>query len=457
MRYSLTFLEHLHKALTDHLFCSSGHERAAYLLCGLSETDTETRLLAREVLPVADADVLQSSAVHMKIAQSSYLRAIKRADATRTSFVFVHSHPPEVRNHSTQDDREESSLFRTAYARIHHGGAHGSVVFSTPDRPVGRVWIDDGSYRPMDVVRVVGNRFRFHYAIEHPLADLTIFDRQIRAFGKDLQVLLKRLTIGVVGAGGTGSCVAEQMIRLGAGHLLVADPQKLTDSNVTRVYGSAIRDIGMAKVTLIEKLAERIGLHTRVDTIERSVRFESAIREFRKCDVIFACTDDQLGRSLLNRLSIYYCLPVLDLGVRIDSDKGLLHSVQGRVTTLLPGYACLFCRKRLSSERIRVESMSPEEAENLRKDGYVPELPDPDPAVIPFTTAVAAAAISELLHRLTGFRGDDVNSTELIHRFDVNKLGKNQTPPDGGCFCGDRTKWGRGDCRLFLDTTWPPE
>ena len=42
-----------------------------------------------------------------------------------------------------------------------------------------------------------------------------VFDRQVRAFGADIQELLATLRIGIVGNGGTGSPVAEQLIRLG--------------------------------------------------------------------------------------------------------------------------------------------------------------------------------------------------------------------------------------------------
>ena len=194
-----------------------------------------------------------------------------------------------------------------------------AIGASFPDYPVGRVWLENGSFRPMDVVRIVGHRFRFMYTTSDTKVDLAIFDQQVRAFGKDLQSVLKRLIIGVVGAGGTGSSVAEQLIRLGAGHLLVADPQRLAASNVTRVYGSSVRDAGRPKVELIARLASSIGFGTQIETVDGAITFESVLKQFRKCDVIFGCTDDQWGRSLLNRLSIYYCIPVLDLGVRIDS------------------------------------------------------------------------------------------------------------------------------------------
>jgi hypothetical protein len=273
-------------------------------------------------------------------------------------------------------------------------------------------------------------------------------------------MLLKRLRIGVVGDGGTGSSVIEQLIRLGVGNILVADPQRLVASNVTRVYGSRLTDAGTPKTALAARLGTEIGLSTRITPLDQPITFASTLKEFRNCDLIFGCTDDHWGRSLLNRLSVYYLIPVFDMGVKIDSAEGTIRSVQGRVTTLMPGAACLFCRGRIDADRVRAEvldALNPDEAARLRREGYAPDLADPDPAVITFTSSVGAAAINQLLHRMTGFMGPDANSTEIIHRFDANHIGKNRTPSKEDCFCADRTKWGRGDQKLFLDSTWRPE
>jgi molybdopterin/thiamine biosynthesis adenylyltransferase len=298
------------------------------------------------------------------------------------------------------------------------------------------------------------------YASDSGEPNLTIYDRQVRAFGKQLQAVLKRLTVGVVGAGGTGSSVVEQLVRLGVGSLVVADGQRLDASNVTRGYGSRLIDVGIPKAALAERLAFEIGLGTHVRPIERPVTFRSALEAFRECDVIFGSTDDQWGRSLLTRLSIYYYVPVLDMGVKIDSADGRVHSIQGRVTKLFPGSACLFCRNRISAAWVRAEAInavSPREGERLREEGYAPELAEPAPAVIPFTTAVAATALAEFLHMLTGFMGNERRSTEIILRFDSGDVRTNSTAGNPDCLCGDREKWGRGDRLTFLDSTWRPE
>jgi molybdopterin/thiamine biosynthesis adenylyltransferase len=460
MQYSVTFFDKEFDLLACHLGAMPHVERAAYLLCRCVTTVSETRLIVREVLPVEDVDVVESSSHHMKIAPISFIRAMKRADETKSCFMFVHSHPEEYPGHSPQDDAEEAKLFSTAYVRIRTAGVHGSLIFRQSGISAGRVWLQNGSLSPVERVRIIGKRFRFIFTDRHDEAIPEFFDRQVRAFGKDIQHLLRKLRVGVVGGGGVGSCVAEQLVRLGVGSLLIADGEKFEASNVNRVYGSRVVDADIAKIKLTERLAADIGLGTSVDIIPKPITFESALSAFRACDVIFGCTDDEFGRSLLTRFAVYYGIPVFDMGVKVHSENQTIRSIQGRVTTLMPGTACLNCRGRISSDRISAESkraVNPEEAAALEAEGYIPELDDRAPAVIPFTTAVAASGISEFLHRLTGYLGDDRESSEVLHRFDDTRIRTNKVPPREACFCGDRKFWGRGDVTPFLDTTWRPE
>lgn len=459
-RYSLTFLEDDHARLRECLAASRGVENAAYLLCRQSRTPTETRLLVRDVIPIDPEHVLEASPVHMKIASPSFRRAMKRADEQKCGFVFVHTHPGGHEDHSPQDDVEEAPLFRTAYARIHADIVHASLVFTDQGVSAARAWLPDGTSQRMERVRIVGKRLRFWFPDSDTAKIPSFFDRQVRAFGADLQTLLGRLRVGVVGVGGTGSAVVEQLVRLGVGALVIADGQSFEASNVNRLYGSRVVDQNIAKVKIAERLAADIGVGTKVTVIQKPITYRSAFSAFLECDLVFGCTDDEWGRSLLTRLAVYYGIPVFDVGVKIDSRDGVLRSIQGRVTTLLPGAACLFCRGRITAERVGIESLratNPAAAAERVREGYAPELEDPAPAVIPFTTTVAASAISELLHRLTGFMGEDRDSSELLHLFDATSIRRNSKLPLPGCFCAPRSAWMRGDTRPLLDSAWRVE
>lgn len=463
-RYTLTFVQEDYEALQSHL-AWAGAERAAYLICRLSVTADETRLLVTDLLPVEETDVISSSATHMQIAGASFRRAMKQADLKKSAFVFVHSHPSGHRTHSNQDDREEKSLFRTAHIRIKAASVHASLVFADGEVSAARVWLADGSVAPIERVRVIGTRFRFIWFDEEQTEEIPdFFDRQVRAFGADIQRLLKRLTVGIVGVGGTGSAVAQQIARLGIGRLIVADGEEFERSNANRVYGSRVVDDSIKKVKIAERSIDEIGLDTEVNVIPRPISYSDSLAAFRDCDVVFGCTDDEWGRSLLTRLAVYYAIPVLDMGVKIDSDDGVIRSVQGRVTTLLPGTACLYCRGRITADRVRHEVLratDPEEAERQVEEGYIPELGDPAPAVVAFTTAVAASAVGEFLHRLTGFMGEERESSEVLHLFDVSTTRTNRKQSLESCFCAGKghesSKWCRGDTKPLLDTIWRVE
>jgi hypothetical protein len=460
MKYSLTFLDAEYAELIKHLFIDRLRERAAYILCRFSNSKEECRLLVKEVIPVAEMDIEESSEVHMRIKPLSFVRAMKKANNQKQLFIFAHSHPIGFTYHSSKDNTEEKQLFRTAYNRIRTVGVHGSIVISSEDKPVGRVWLEDGSTKPMYVIRSMGDRFRFYFDNQNIPLIPPFFDRQVRAFGSDIQSLLQRLHIGVVGCGGTGSAVAEQLIRLGVGKLTVADGQAFEKTNINRVYGSTFKDDGIPKVELINRLAQQIGLGTDMNAIPHPISFASTINQMKNTDLIFGCTDDHWGRSILTKLAVYYGIPIFDLGVKIDSKDGIIKSIQGRVTILLGHYACLFCRERINGKDVQIESLAeldPEQLKRLIKAGYADELPDPSPAVISFTTMIASLAISEFIHRLTGYMGNDRHSNEVLMLFDQLKIRTNRVFSKEGCFCGDNFYLMRGDTKPLLDLTWRPE
>jgi molybdopterin/thiamine biosynthesis adenylyltransferase len=307
----------------------------------------------------------------------------------------------------------------------------------------------------MSRVRVIGRRFTFfdERTDEVPVAEF--FDRQVRAFGPDIQWLLSTLHVGVVGAGGTGSAVIVELVRLGVGTISVFDRDPFDKTNVNRVYGSSVKDAGRNKAEIAGDAARRTGLGTNLRIHPEHITVREAAMLLRECDLVFGCTDRHAPRGILVQLALRYYIPVIDTGVKIDSIDGVIRGVTGRVTTLLPGEACLFCRGRISAEAIRLESLSPEERRALADEGYAPELETPAPAVIPFTTAVAAQAVTELLHRLTGFMGEERRSSEVLLVFSESRVRTNRVRPNLDYLCAQRAIWGRGDSKRFLDMSWP--
>lgn len=460
MLYSISFTETDYSLLANTLLQDRLKERAAYLLCNYSESSSESRLLVKEIIFVSDSDINYSSEYGMSIKSVSYVKAIKQARLKKLVFVFVHSHPPGNIEHSKQDDIEEKKLFATIFQRIPDIKIHASLVISDFDKPVARVWHENGTCSNVDLIRVIGNRIKLFSHSSDELPFPQFFDRQVRVFGEEFQKTLRKLRVGIVGVGGTGSSVAEQLIRLGIGTIYIFDGESFEQSNINRVYGSRIKDEGNKKIKIISRLAKEINIGTTIVPFDKPITYESIARELRNCDIVFGCTDDNLGRSILCRLATYYYIPIFDMGVKIDSEDGIIKSIQGRVTTLYPNNACLFCRGRIKPAMIASESLeltNPSGAKELRREGYIPELPGTAPSVISFTTTIASTAINEFLNKLTGYMGSERESNEILQLFDTTVIKRNKQISKEDCFCGDPYFIGRGDKSKFLDLIWRKE
>ena len=443
----------LQQSHLDHLralvFDREGVEGAAFLLCGESRSAGCVKLISQAIVPIDTDAFLRRERDGLSIASSALTRVAKLAKYEGLSVVFAHSHPEGVPHFSDQDDREEAKLIPFLQARV-PDRVHGTLVL-TDDAIVGRVY--DPEQRPVEAVLSVGDRIR-NWRSTGSDSPREFFDRQVRAFGSGVQSALAELHIGIVGLGGTGSAVAELLCRLGVGRLSLFDGDDLDSTNVNRVIGSTVSDAGTKKVVIAKRHLDAIGVGTRVFALEQHITAEKAATALRDCDVVFGCTDKQRPRAILSALALRYCIPVFDMGVLISSIEGEIVGVNGRVTSLMPGEACLFCRGRISVEGIRIETLSPEERASQEREGYAPELDSPAPAVVTFTSAVASAAVNELIHRMTGFMGRDRRSSEVLIAFDQSRVRTNRVASREGCMCSDRSIWGRGDGSPFLDMLW---
>ena len=68
------------------------------------------------------------------------------------------------------------------------------------------------------------------------------YDRQIRMFGKVGQTLLAKCRVAIIGLGGVGSLVAENLSRLGVGEFCLIDDDHVEESNLSRTFGATISD-----------------------------------------------------------------------------------------------------------------------------------------------------------------------------------------------------------------------
>jgi molybdopterin/thiamine biosynthesis adenylyltransferase len=434
-------------------------ETGAVLLARRAGDGADFRLLGFELHEVPEHAYERREAQQLLITSDGYVPALARAEATGCVPIWLHTHPgngscPESSRHDDIVNHQLGDLFRLRADSEYYG----AVIISIDGSNLTYTGhLDDGD-GPTDIERlvVVGERLAVHahYRSEvEPIPDR--FDRHIRAFGGDVQRALGGLQVAVVGCGGTGSAVAEQLVRLGVRHIRLVDPDALSASNVTRVYGSTAADVDRYKVDVLADHLVRIAPDVQVHTTASMLTVEATARTVSRADVVFGCTDDNAGRLVLSRLATYMATLVIDCGVILTSNgDGTLDGIHGRVTTLAPGAACLVCRNRIDTARAASELLTPEERVRLVNEGYAPALAGIEPAVVTFTTAVAAAAVSELLERLTAFGPEPVPS-EIILRLHDREISTNLQAPRQRHYCHpDSKRIGLGDTTPFLEQTW---
>lgn len=407
LRISGKHLEELHSLL----FGDSGNESVAIVLCGRM-TGVRHVLLAHEIHPVPQDAYTKKSAAMAGWKTEFMVPILERAQVEHLAILKIHSHPTGYPQFSELDDDSDAKLFPSIHGWTDDGLPHASAIMLPGKKLVVRVWHHDGSTSPITRIVVVGENVEMPHSesIEHA-PEFT--KRHAQIFGKTTTVLLRSMTVAVVGCSGTGSIVVEQLTRLGIGKLVLIDPDRVEEKNLNRIVNARKQDAldSKFKVEVLRQAILSIGLGTEVSIYPVNI-FESAdaLKTIAGCDFVFGCMDGAEGRFLLNKLATFYLLPYIDLGVRVDADGGGgVDQVCGSIHYLQPGMSTLISRGMITMEQVAAESLrrtNPAEYESRRKDGYIHGVAEDRPAVISINMLFAAFAINEFLARIHPYRDE---------------------------------------------------
>lgn len=450
---ALAFSGDQHERLRDFLFPGDGGETAAVLLCGRREGDRRQRLLVREIFCVPYAECSERNPRLVSWSTECIAPLLESAAEQRLSVIKVHSHPSGYGAFSRTDDEGDARLLPMIRGWVEADVPHGSAVMLPEGGMFGRLLLPDGTLDAINCISVVGDDLCFWYRGVVGAALPGFAASHAQAFGEGTTERLRRLSIGVVGASGTGSLVIEQLVRLGVGELVLVDDDRVEARNVNRVTNSTMRDAaeGRLKVDVHAEAIARMDLGTRVIRVPRNLWSPEAVRSLAQCDVLFGCMDTIDGRFLLNALASQYTLPYFDIGVRLQAvphgpDKGRIREACGTVHYLRPGRSSLMSRGLFSMSDVKAAGLrrnDPDAHLGQVKDGYIAGAPVRRPAVISVNMFAASLAVNEFLARLHPYR-EEPNCAWAAVAFSLASMDLMPTPEEGVCgiLAG---KVGRGD------------
>ena len=270
------------------------------------------------------------------------------------------------------------------------------------------------------------------------------FDRNILFFGKEGQERLSATNVAVVGIGGLGSHVIQQLALLGVGRLILIDSEELDDTNRNRYIGSRHDDPvpGTPKVAIGQRLAHEINPQINVLAIAQPLAnhqsFQAIISE---SNFVFGCLDNDGARLILNELCLAYDKPYFDLASGIDVEEG---RYGGRVCVRWNGIGCLVCHEVLDPVEAGLDLQSDEQRKNCEAIYGMPvdALGAAGPSVVSINGVVASLGVTEFMLAVSGVRSEP--KRVLTYHGDRGVVLAKSVPPRDGCyFCSDIL--GKGD------------
>lgn len=414
MDYKLRMTTEDHISLKNHLLPKDGKEAIAFALCGrLTSSEVEIYTIhSLHLYPYSKCTVRFDDRVEWSPAEITFLLE----DCRKRGFTLlkIHSHPTNWPYFSQTDNDSDFSLHET----IEEWTGEQSKLISAimfPDGSISCRIITDSEFHTMfKSIMVIGDEVtQCNFSMDSNQYSSKYQNEQLRtiqAFGEGTINLLSSMTVGIVGCSGTGSIVAELLGRLGVGNIILVDFDVVEAKNLNRIINSTKIDADSLryKVDVLKSAIDAMGTGSQVSALRVSLYSKTAYESIAKCDFVFGCMDSIDGRHLLNRISSYYCIPYIDIGVRLDADgTGGINEILGRIDYIKPKGSSLLSRGRYSLEDLKAADLkrtNPSEYYRQREEKYIKNADVESPAVISINMLFSSQAVNEFLARVHPFR-----------------------------------------------------
>lgn len=170
--------------------------------------------------------------------------------------------------------------------------------------------------------------------------------------GENSEKIFANCTIGLIGLGGGGMHIVQQLAHVGFKNYILYDFDPIDESNLNRTVGATAKDV--TNKTLKTDIAKRIiiGLHDDASIYAIPTKWQENPIPLRDCDIIFGCVDGFAEREQIERLARRYLIPYIDIGMDVFYPT----RVAGQVILSMPGGPCLRCMNFLNDENMSIEA-----------------------------------------------------------------------------------------------------
>lgn len=179
-------------------------------------------------------------------------------------------------------------------------------------------------------------------------------DRQ-SFLGPESDKVLARARVAVIGTGGGGSHIQQQLAHLGVGRYVIADPDRIELTNLNRLVGGTLKDVRVRRHKV--RISTRVikGVVPRAEVAAYVSRWEDIPNALRNCDVVFGCVDSVLAKDQLEAFCRRFLIPYIGIGMDVHQ-IGKHYLIAGQVAMSVPGGHCLRCMRVVTDEGLTAEA-----------------------------------------------------------------------------------------------------
>lgn len=386
-------------------------ERLGFFSFRQSLEAAEPLLLCFEYHSIPDDHYVEDYSVGGRIGGAAIQAAMGRAYNTGAGQLWVHTHGRNGMPWVSPTDRESGPKVMQSCANAQPKVLHSWAVISEQGI-CGQVRNLDGVVHPLLRLAVIGwpmvipaQREITYRALRARAKDRAPgeerYDRQ-GFLGADAQDIIENARVGVVGLGGGGSHLAQQLAHLGFQDVVLCDPQQIAGTNLNRLVGATVQDVhAKAFKTHIAARLYR-GLQPKAKIDDRPLGWESKVSGLRRCDVIFGAIDGFAARRDLEAFCRNHLIPLVDIGMKVLRPENEAPEIRGQVILSMPGETCMHCLQFLTTANLA------EDVQDYDKD--------PQPQVVWPNGILASSAIGYAIGLLTGWSGSSAPSCRMDYR-----------------------------------------
>lgn len=439
--------KHDFKKIIRHL--NKKTEQVAFLFFSRTNDGEQAIFNVVDYYLVPRCELIHESPYHAEVSEEAQAKVIKMAWDRKLALGEIHSHTgsSEGTTFSPSDLHGFDDFVPHVWWRL-KGRPYLALVFgrsdfdalawiSNPGDPVGigLVVVGNEEYRPTGItIRELQERRERERAR---------YSRQSALFGEEGQRKIAETGVAIVGLGGLGSHIAQQLAYLGVKRYILVDPDVVSRSNLNRLIGATEADIGQKKVAVLSRLIQCIQPDARIESVEQSLLSRKAFAALRRADFVFGCVDNDGVRFVLLDFCCACRKPYLDLASDVPDES----TFGGRIVFTGLGKGCLSCREELDQEEIRRFFATPEQRE---EDEHIygidrAALADTGPSVISINGTVASVAVNEFMAYVTGLREA---FPHLEYRGRMGTVNRIVDSPQADCYYCDAIWQGREQVNL---------